>query len=122
MSELRTISHWMDGKPFAGTSTRVGPVFDPATGVQQAEVRLASAADVDAVVASAAAAAATWRASSLATRQRVLFAVREILAAKRSELAATVTSEHGKVLSDAEGEVQRGLEVVEFACGIPHLL
>jgi malonate-semialdehyde dehydrogenase (acetylating)/methylmalonate-semialdehyde dehydrogenase len=122
MTELRTISHWMDGKAFAGTSDRVGPVFDPATGVQQAEVRLASAADVDAVVASAVEAAAAWRASSLATRQRVLFAVREILAARRSELAATVTSEHGKVLSDAAGEVQRGLEVVEFACGIPHLL
>ena len=122
MSELRTISHWLDGKPFAGTSTRVGPVFDPATGVQQAEVRLASAADVGTVVGSAVAAAAAWRSSSLATRQRVLFAVREILSAKRSEIAATITAEHGKVLADAEGEVQRGLEVVEFACGIPHLL
>jgi malonate-semialdehyde dehydrogenase (acetylating)/methylmalonate-semialdehyde dehydrogenase len=122
MSEPRTISHWMDGKPFAGTSARVGPVFDPATGVRQAEVRLASAEDVGTVVASAVTAAAAWRSSSLATRQRVLFAVREILSARRSDIAATITAEHGKVLSDAEGEVQRGLEVVEFACGIPHLL
>ena len=103
MSELRTISHWLDGKPFAGTSTRVGPVFDPATGVQQAEVRLASAADVGTVVGSAVAAAAAWRSSSLATRQRVLFAVREILSAKRSEIAATITAEHGKVLVRRRG-------------------
>jgi malonate-semialdehyde dehydrogenase (acetylating)/methylmalonate-semialdehyde dehydrogenase len=122
MTELRTIHHLIDGKPVVGSSTRTGPVYDPATGVQQARVRLASAADVDDAVASAVAAAAAWRTSSLATRQKVLFATRELLLQRRDEIAAAITAEHGKVASDAAGEVQRGLEVVEFACGIPHLL
>jgi malonate-semialdehyde dehydrogenase (acetylating)/methylmalonate-semialdehyde dehydrogenase len=122
MSELRTITHVIDGKPASGAGTRTGPVYDPATGVQQAQVRLADAADVDEAVASAVAAAAGWRNSSLTTRQKVLFAVRQLLDERRGEIAAAITSEHGKVLSDAAGEVQRGLEVVEFACGIPHLL
>jgi malonate-semialdehyde dehydrogenase (acetylating)/methylmalonate-semialdehyde dehydrogenase len=122
MTSLRSITHVIAGLPTAGSGTRVGPVFDPATGVQQAEVRLASAADVDEAVASAVSAAAGWRTSSLATRQKVLFAARQILDARRDEIAAVITSEHGKVLSDAAGEVQRGLEVLEFACGIPHLL
>jgi malonate-semialdehyde dehydrogenase (acetylating)/methylmalonate-semialdehyde dehydrogenase len=119
---ISTISHWVDGTTFSGDSTRLGPVYDPATGRLQAEVRLASAADVDGAVASALAAAPSWRTSSLATRQKVLFSARQILDARRAELAGTITAEHGKVLSDAEGEVQRGLEVLEFACGIPHLL
>ena len=119
---LRRITHVIDGKPFEGESGRTGPVYNPATGIQQAEVLLAGVADVDHAVVSAVAAAAEWRKSSLATRQRVLFGVREILSARREELAAAVTAEHGKVLSDALGEVQRGLEIVEFACGIPHLL
>jgi malonate-semialdehyde dehydrogenase (acetylating)/methylmalonate-semialdehyde dehydrogenase len=122
MTELRSITHVIDGKPTAGSGTRVGPVFDPATGMPQAEVRLASAADVDEAVASGVSAATAWRTSSLSTRQRVLFAARQILDARRDEIAAAITSEHGKVLSDAAGEVQRGLEVLEFACGIPHLL
>jgi malonate-semialdehyde dehydrogenase (acetylating)/methylmalonate-semialdehyde dehydrogenase len=122
MADLRTISHVIDGKPTGGSSTRRGPVFDPATGQQQAEVLLANAADVDDAVSSAVAAASSWRTSSLATRQKVLFATRELLLARRDEIAAAITAEHGKVLSDAAGEVQRGLEVVEFACGIPHLL
>ena len=122
MSDLRTISHFIDGKPAAGTSTRTGPVYDPATGVQQAQVLLANSADVDEAVASGVAAAAGWRNSSLATRQKVLFAARQLLDERRDEIAAAITSEHGKVLSDAAGELQRGLEVLEFACGIPHLL
>ncbi|HEY6796865.1 MAG TPA: CoA-acylating methylmalonate-semialdehyde dehydrogenase [Kineosporiaceae bacterium] len=122
MTERRTILHLIDGKAAAGTSTRTGPVYDPATGVQQARVVLANAADVDDAVASAVAAASAWRTSSLATRQKVLFAARELIVHRRDEIAAAITAEHGKVLSDAAGEVQRGLEVVEFACGIPHLL
>ena len=119
---MRTIDHRLDGKPYAGSGGRTGPVYNPATGQVQAEVRLASAADVDVVVASSLAAAGPWRTSSLATRQRVMFAARQLLIARRGEIAEVITSEHGKVLADAEGEVQRGLEVVEFACGIPHLL
>ncbi len=119
---LREIVHFVDGKPFAGSSERTGPVFNPATGEQQAQVRLASTADVDQVVASAVSAAAAWRTSSLSTRQKVMFATRELLGQRRAEIAAVITSEHGKVLSDAEGELQRGIEVVEFACGIPQVL
>jgi len=122
MSELRSILHLVDGKPFGGAGDRTAPVYDPATGAQQAQVRLASAADVDDVVASSVTAASAWRNSSLATRQKVLFAARELIAKRAPEIAAAITAEHGKVLSDAAGEVQRGLEVVEFACGIPHLL
>jgi malonate-semialdehyde dehydrogenase (acetylating)/methylmalonate-semialdehyde dehydrogenase len=122
MSELRSILHLVDGKPFAGVGDRTGPVYDPATGVQQAEVRFASAADVDDVVASCVTAAAEWRTASLATRQKVLFGARQVIAARAEEIAAAITSEHGKVLADAAGELQRGLEIVEFACGIPHLL
>ncbi len=122
MTDLRSICHVVDGKPFSGAGDRTGPVYDPATGVVQAEVRFASATDVDDAVASSVAAAAAWRMSSLATRQRILFAARQILEARRDDIAAAITSEHGKVLADAAGEVQRGLEVLEFACGIPHLL
>jgi malonate-semialdehyde dehydrogenase (acetylating)/methylmalonate-semialdehyde dehydrogenase len=122
MTSLRSIPHVIDGTATAGSGTRVGPVFDPATGVQQAEVRLASAADVDEAVASAVGAVASWRTSSLATRQKVLFTARQLMDARRDQFAAAITSEHGKVLADAAGEVQRGLEVLEFACGIPHLL
>ncbi|PFG38523.1 malonate-semialdehyde dehydrogenase (acetylating)/methylmalonate-semialdehyde dehydrogenase [Georgenia soli] len=116
------VAHWVDGGPFAGTSTRSGEVFDPATGEVARRVAHASAEDVDAAVASARAAFPAWRDTSLARRTQVLFAFRELLAARREELAAVLTAEHGKVLSDALGEVSRGLEVVEFACGIPHLL
>ncbi|MFN0280967.1 MAG: CoA-acylating methylmalonate-semialdehyde dehydrogenase [Kineosporiaceae bacterium] len=122
MTELRTIAHFVDGKPYSGAGDRTAPVYDPATGAQQAQVLLASSADVDDVVASAVTAATAWRNSSLATRQKVMFAARQILDARRDEIAAAITAEHGKVLADAAGEVQRGLEVVEFACGIPQLL
>jgi malonate-semialdehyde dehydrogenase (acetylating)/methylmalonate-semialdehyde dehydrogenase len=119
---LRTLAHWTGGAPWFGTSDRTGPVYDPALGAVTARVPLASTADVDEVVASAAAAFTSWRDASLTKRTQVLFAFRELLNARKEELAAIITAEHGKVLSDALGEVTRGLEVVEFACGIPHLL
>jgi malonate-semialdehyde dehydrogenase (acetylating) / methylmalonate-semialdehyde dehydrogenase len=119
---VRTISHWIDGAVTQGSSTRSAPVFDPATGEQQAEVVLAESGDVDRAVAAAAAAFEEWGDISISRRTRVLFAFREIVNRRQDELAAAITSEHGKVLSDALGEVQRGLEVVEFACGIPTLL
>jgi malonate-semialdehyde dehydrogenase (acetylating) / methylmalonate-semialdehyde dehydrogenase len=116
------ITHWIGGKPWAGTSERQGSVYDPATGRESGRVDLASAGVVDEAVQSAAAAAAEWRNASLTRRTQVVFAFRELLNARKQELAAIITAEHGKVLSDALGEVTRGLEVVEFACGIPHLL
>ena len=119
---VQRITHWIDGASWTGVSTRAGDVFDPATGVVSGRVDLAAAADVDEAVAAAVAALSQWRLSSLTARTRVLFAFRELLNARKEELAAIITAEHGKVLSDALGEVTRGLEVVEFACGIPHLL
>ena len=119
---MRTIQHWIDGAETKGSSTRSAQVFDPATGEQQAEVVLAESGDVDRAVAAAASAFEEWGDISISRRTRVLFAFREIVNRRQDELAAAITSEHGKVLSDALGEVQRGLEVVEFACGIPSLL
>ena len=119
---MRTITHWIGGKPATGSPTGTAPVWDPATGAQQAEVVLGSAADVDEAVRVAAAAFEEWSHASLSRRAKVLFAFRQLVADHVGELAALVSAEHGKVLSDARGEVERGLEVVEFACGIPHLL
>jgi malonate-semialdehyde dehydrogenase (acetylating) / methylmalonate-semialdehyde dehydrogenase len=119
---VRTIEHWVGGTSTAGASTRRGQVWNPATGEQQAEVTLASAADVGEAVRAAAAAFETWSQSSLSQRSKILFAFRELVNARIDELAEIISDEHGKVLSDARGEVQRGLEVVEFACGIAHLL
>jgi malonate-semialdehyde dehydrogenase (acetylating)/methylmalonate-semialdehyde dehydrogenase len=119
---VRTIPHWIDGRPDTGGGERTSSVYDPATGDIQARVVLAEAADVDRTVVLARAAAEGWGSSSLAQRTKVLFSFRELVNAHLDELAQMVTSEHGKVLSDARGEVQRGLEVVEFACGIPTLL
>jgi malonate-semialdehyde dehydrogenase (acetylating)/methylmalonate-semialdehyde dehydrogenase len=116
------ISHWISGTSVAGTSGRSGPVFNPATGEQTGAVDLASAAEVDLAVRTATQAAGGWRESSLSRRAAVLFAFRELLHAHAEELAAIVTAEHGKVLSDAAGEVARGLENAEFATGIPQLL
>ena len=121
-TRIQTIGHWADGKKFAGTSERTAPVTNPATGVVTGELALANVEDVRAVIESAAAAFPAWRDTSLARRTQILFNFRELLNARKEELAAIVTSEHGKVLSDALGEVTRGQEVVEFACGIPHLL
>ncbi len=119
---MDTIGHWIGGKPVAGTSGRTAPVHDPARGVRTADVALASAAEVDDVVKVAADAAVGWGASSLSRRAGALFRLRELLDAHRDELAAIVTRQHGKVLADARGEVARGIDNVEFACGIPHLL
>ncbi|GAB2441851.1 CoA-acylating methylmalonate-semialdehyde dehydrogenase [Nocardia tengchongensis] len=119
---MQTIAHWLDGKTFTGSSTATAPVTNPATGVVTGQVALASAADARTVIESAAAAFPGWRDASLARRTQVLFRFRELLNERKEELAALITAEHGKVLADALGEVTRGLEVVEFACGIPHLL
>lgn len=116
------INHFIGGAIVEGESTRRAPVYNPATGEVQKEVRLGSAADVDTAVQAAAAAYPEWRDASLAKRQAVIFAFRELLNARKGELAEILTSEHGKVLSDAGGEIARGLEVVDFATGIPHLL
>jgi malonate-semialdehyde dehydrogenase (acetylating)/methylmalonate-semialdehyde dehydrogenase len=118
----KVIAHRMGGEETSGASTRTSPVYDPATGEVQAEVLLAEASDVDAAVAAAREAFAEWSQASLSRRAKVMFAFRELLNANVEELARIVSSEHGKVLEDAKGEVLRGLEVVEFACGIPHLL
>ncbi len=119
---MKRIGHWIDGEIRAGASGRLGPVFNPATGERTGDVDLASAAEVDAAVASAGSVSAEWRTSSLSHRTEILFAFREVLHRRRDEVARTVTAEHGKVVSDAAGEVARGLENVEFACGIPNLL
>ncbi|MGH9118629.1 MAG: CoA-acylating methylmalonate-semialdehyde dehydrogenase [Acidimicrobiales bacterium] len=119
---MKTINHWIGGKTFEGASRRFGPVFNPATGEQTAQVALAGTDEVDQAVAVAKEAFASWRASSLATRTRILFAYRELIERHKTEIAELLTAEHGKVLADATGEVTRGLEVVEFACGIPQLL
>jgi malonate-semialdehyde dehydrogenase (acetylating)/methylmalonate-semialdehyde dehydrogenase len=116
------VSHYVGGKVFAGSSKRTAPVYDPALGTVSKEVALASAADLDHAVAVASAAFPAWRDLSVAKRQSVMFRFRELLEAKKSELAAIITDEHGKVLSDAMGEIQRGQEVVEFACGLGHLM
>lgn len=116
------VQHWCDGKAFAGDSTVTAPVTNPATGIVTAQVVLASDADARTVIAAAADAFPAWRDTSLAKRTAVLFRFRELLNERKQELAAIITAEHGKVLSDALGEISRGQEVVEFACGIPHLL
>jgi malonate-semialdehyde dehydrogenase (acetylating)/methylmalonate-semialdehyde dehydrogenase len=116
------ITHWVGGKAWTGSAGRAGDVYDPATGQVRAQVDFASAADVDAAVAAARGAFAHWRNVSLAQRATVMFAVRELLNARKADLAEIITAEHGKVLSDAAGEIQRALEAVEFACGIPQLL
>ena len=119
---LPVVSHFVGGKAFTGASSRTGEVYDPALGVVTKHVALASTADVSDAVAVAKAAFPAWRDLSLARRQSIMFRFRELLEARKVELAEIITSEHGKVLSDALGEIQRGQEVVEFACGLPHLL
>lgn len=116
------ITHWIDGKAWTGEAARTGEVYNPATGKLSGTVDFASTADMDAAIAVAKRAGLEWAATSLSKRVTIMFAFREILNARKEELAAIITAEHGKVLSDALGEVMRGQEVVEFACGIPHLL
>src|SRR6266550_4688526 len=119
---MSDISHFINGKRVQGSSGRGGDVFNPATGEKVRRVAFASAADVDAAVKAAAAAFPGWAATPPLTRARILFKFLEILAREHDALARVISEEHGKVFSDAQGEITRGVEVVEFACGIPHLL
>jgi malonate-semialdehyde dehydrogenase (acetylating)/methylmalonate-semialdehyde dehydrogenase len=119
---MRTIAHFIGGKSVAGTSNRVGPVFDPATGEQTGAVAYANTEETAAAVTVAAAAFPAWAATPPLRRARVLFKFKELVERHADELARLITAEHGKILSDAMGSLTRGLEVVEFACGIPQLL
>jgi malonate-semialdehyde dehydrogenase (acetylating)/methylmalonate-semialdehyde dehydrogenase len=116
------IPHWIGGKRVEGTSGRSGPVYNPARGVQSGAVDLASVEEIDAAVRNSAEAWETWRTFSLAKRAELFFRIRELFHSHREDLAKLLTAEHGKVLSDALGEVARGLEVIEYACGIPTLI
>jgi len=120
---VKHVTHWIGGKPWTGSQAeRHGDIYNPATGQVSGTVDFAGPAEVAAAVQAAAGAFAAWRATSLVKRTAVLFAFRELLRARQADIAALISAEHGKVASDAAGEVARGLEVVEFACGIPHLL
>ena len=119
---MRQVPHWIGGREVAGTSGRTLPVFDPATGEVQAEVVAATADEVRAAVRTAAAAQPAWRAASLSRRAEVMFRFRDLVDAHRKEIATLLSSEHGKTVADAAGEVARGLENAEFAAGAPHLL
>ncbi len=118
----KRISHWIDGRRVAGESGRSGPVYEPASGRRQGSVDFATAEEVDRAVQSARAAFPAWRALSLAKRAELFFRIQSLVDEHRDDLARLLVSEHGKVFSDARGEVARGLEVVEYACGIPTLL
>jgi malonate-semialdehyde dehydrogenase (acetylating)/methylmalonate-semialdehyde dehydrogenase len=119
---LRQINHWIGGRSVVGGSGRKGPVYNPAAGSQSGEVDFATVEEVDAAVQAAKAAFVTWREVSLAKRAELFFRIRELVHERRDEMARILTAEHGKVLSDATGEVTRGLEVIEFCCGLPTLL
>jgi malonate-semialdehyde dehydrogenase (acetylating)/methylmalonate-semialdehyde dehydrogenase len=119
MNEIR---HWVDNRPYERQPERWGDVYNPATGLVSGRVAFADIADVDAAVASARVAFPGWRDTSISARTRILFAFRDLIEKNREEIAKLLVAEHGKVFTDALGEVQRGLEVIEFACGIPHLL
>jgi malonate-semialdehyde dehydrogenase (acetylating) / methylmalonate-semialdehyde dehydrogenase len=121
-TELKLVGHWIGGEPVRGTSGRRGPVFNPASGEQTGEVAFASVEEVDRAVAAAKAAFPAWRAWSLSKRADLLFRIYNLVDEHREDLARILTAEHGKVLSDATGEVQRGIEVIEYVCGIPTLL
>ncbi|GAA4267732.1 CoA-acylating methylmalonate-semialdehyde dehydrogenase [Frondihabitans peucedani] len=121
-TDLPEITHWIDGRRVPGTSGRTAPVFDPALGVATKRVALASQEEIDAAIASAKAAFPAWRDLSITKRQQIMFRFRELVNERKDELAEILTSEHGKVLSDSIGEIQRGLEVLELATGFPHLI
>jgi malonate-semialdehyde dehydrogenase (acetylating)/methylmalonate-semialdehyde dehydrogenase len=119
---MNHISHWINGAVVAGTSGRSGAVFNPATGVQTSTVDFASVQEIDAAVAAATTALPAWRATNLSRRAEIMFNIRNLVQSNRNEIAAMLSAEHGKVITDALGEIARGLENIEFACGIPHLL
>src|ERR1051325_848620 len=120
--EVARISHWIDGQRVEGQSGRIGPVYNPALGVQTGEVDFASVEEIDAAVQAAKRAFESWRAMSLSRRTELFFRIRELVHDHAEDIAKILTAEHGKVLSDAKGEVARGLEVIESCCGIPELL
>src|SRR5919202_6020679 len=120
--DLTRISHWIGGARVEGTSGRSGPVYNPALGVQTGEVDFATVDEVDAAVQAAKRAFESWRTVSLSRRTELFFRIRELVHDHAEDIAKILTAEHGKVLSDAKGEVARGLEVIEFCCGIPELL
>jgi malonate-semialdehyde dehydrogenase (acetylating)/methylmalonate-semialdehyde dehydrogenase len=120
--EVARISHWIDGERVEGRSGRSGPVYNPAIGAQTGEVHFASVEEVDAAVQAAKRAFASWRTVSLSRRTELFFRIRKLVDEHRGDLARILTLEHGKVFSDAKGEVARGLEVIEYCCGIPELL
>jgi malonate-semialdehyde dehydrogenase (acetylating) / methylmalonate-semialdehyde dehydrogenase len=119
---MQQLTHWIDGKRYEVDGSRTGPIFDPATGQQAGEVAYADESVVDDAVRAAATAYETWSTSSLTRRQNIMFSFRELVAANRHDLAKAVSAEHGKTIDDALGEVQRGLEVIEFVTNIAHLL
>src|ERR1051326_8589062 len=120
--EVTRISHWIDGQRVEGESGRSGPVYNPALGVQTGEVDFASVEEIDAAVQAAKRAFESWRTMSLSRRTELFFRIRKLVDEHREDMAKFLTAEHGKVLSDAKGEVARGLEVIEYCCGIPELL
>jgi malonate-semialdehyde dehydrogenase (acetylating) / methylmalonate-semialdehyde dehydrogenase len=120
--KMREIGHFVGGKAVKGTSGRFGDVFDPNTGEVQARVSLAKHSEVEHAIAVAAAAQPAWAVTNPQRRARVMFKFLELVQKEFDELARLLSSEHGKTVADARGDIQRGLEVVEFACGIPHLL
>jgi len=122
MSRIREVSNWINGEARGSDSRRFGDVHDSATGEKCARVVMSTEADVDAAVAAAKAALPAWSRTPLLRRARIMFRLKELIERDRAEIAALITEEHGKVLHDADGSIQRGLEVVEFACGIPHLI
>src|SRR5260221_8371694 len=119
---VKPINHWIGGKPTRGRSGRSGPVYNPAHGIQTGAVDFATAEEIDAAVQAAKQAFPSWRALSLSRRAELFFRIHRLFDEHRGDLARLLTAEHGKVLSDANGEVARGLEVIEFCCGIPTLL
>ena len=119
---MKNIEHFIDGKPFSGDSKRIGKVFNPATGDQSAEVKLASTKDVNIAVASAQKAFEAWSNKPPLQRARVMFKFKELIEKNSDELTKIIVAEHGKVYEDAKGSLTRGLEVVEYACGIPQML
>ena len=119
---MREIHHFIDGASHRGTSGRFGDVFNPSTGAVQARVQLATADELDLAVQAAAKAQIGWAATNPQRRARVMFEFKRLLEARMTELAELLSSEHGKVVADSKGDLQRGLEVIEFACGIPHAL
>ena len=122
VATLRTVGNWINGQHLESASTRFGRIFNPGTGEQCASVVMSTEADADAAVSAAKAAFEGWSNTPVLKRARVMFRLKELIERDIEKIAAVVTQEHGKVLHDALGSVQRGLEVVEFACGIPHLL